>query len=145
MEGCTVRATFFRPPAPSPSSSGPSTSDVPAASPEDGVDRWRDEDDDLAVVCEIVDIGRYALLRELEAGGSIAMVAEAHAVDPQDVIDALVEDQRDDLDERIAYHEVTKEQAAAIRRTIATRAVEFVYGADAAVEPAPSAPGQLRP
>jgi len=66
------------------------------------VDDWRDVDDDVAVVCDVLGLTRHRLLFALDAGASVGDIAVERDIDPQVVVDALVADQQEDLLDRLA-------------------------------------------
>jgi len=92
------------------------------------VANWRELDDDLEVVGEALGVDQRNLEFALDAGATVASLASRYDVPPQFVIDALVVDQYMDLAERLAYHELSDEQAVLIRPTIEPHAHAVVYG-----------------
>jgi hypothetical protein len=96
--------------------------------PAAGVSHWRDGEDDLEVVGEALGVDQRLLQFALDAGATVASLASRYDVSPQFVVDALVVDQYMDLAERLAYHELSDEQAAVIRPTIEPHAHAVVFG-----------------
>jgi transposase-like protein len=76
----------------------------PAWGPGMGVD-W------FAVAAETIGIDEEALSEALEGGQSLADIAQAHGVDPQAVIDAIIEAERALASELVAEGEITQEEA----------------------------------
>jgi hypothetical protein len=72
-------------------------------------------------------------MREIEvvmawrAGDTIAALARRKGIDPKVVIDALIDDQKADLGERVEWGEVRAAQAELMRLTIPSHVVGFVY------------------
>jgi hypothetical protein len=92
------------------------------------VSNWRDGEDDLEVVGEVLGVDQRHLQFALDAGATVVSLASRYDVSPQFVVDALVVDQYMDLAERLEYHELSDEQAALIRPTIEPHAHAVVYG-----------------
>jgi hypothetical protein len=96
--------------------------------PAAGVSHWRDDEDDLEVVGEALGVDQRHLQFALDAGATVASLASRYDVLPQFIVDALVVDQYMDLAERLAYHELSDEQAVLIRPTIEPHAHAVVFG-----------------
>ena len=65
----------------------------------------------VAVAADVLEMERIDLVRELLAGKSIAEVAEAAGVDPQDIIDAFVAQRAEWLQALVDAGRITQEQA----------------------------------
>ena len=104
----------------------------------------------LGVVATTIGIAPADLRTALEGGQSIAAVAKAHGVDPQKVIDALVQDQTAKLDQAVKDGKMTQAQEDKLKAVLPQRVADLVNGVrpprsfgprHAAVPPAPD--GQL--
>ncbi len=80
----------------------------------------------LEVAAEALGITEDELRTELEAGESVATVAEAQDVDLQTVIDALVEDATSRIQERVDAGEIDAAEAAERIAELPDRMAEFV-------------------
>lgn len=65
----------------------------------------------LEVAADAIGISAEDLHTALEDGSTIAEVAQAHDVDPQTVIDALVNDVKSHLDEQVSNGDLTQDEA----------------------------------
>ncbi|MEM7532839.1 MAG: hypothetical protein AAF639_11730 [Chloroflexota bacterium] len=74
-------------------------------------DDFEDYDDGMASIASLIGIDEETLCNELDAGKSIAEVAQANGVDPQTIIDALVAEEQAFIDELVADGEITAEEA----------------------------------
>jgi hypothetical protein len=81
---------------------------------------------DLGVAASTIGVTVDELRSALESGQSVADVANAHGVDPQKVIDALVADAQSKIDERVASGDLTQEQADEIKADLPDRIADFV-------------------
>ena len=80
----------------------------------------------LSVAAEALGMTTADLKSELEAGKSIAQVAEAKGIAPQTVIDALVADAKEVLAKAVAEGRITQAQADARIETLPERMAEVV-------------------
>ena len=78
-----------------------------------------------AVVADLLGIDRSTLRAELEAGNSIADIAEANGIDVQTVVDALIVDAESHIDLAIA-HGLDEERAAERLERVTERIEEGV-------------------
>ena len=102
----------------SSSSSGSSSSSDSAPAPPDfpgprGPHGRHGPHPDLSVAANAIGISEADLRTALESGQSIADVANAHGVDPQTVIDALVADAKAKLADAVTNGDLTQAQADA--------------------------------
>jgi len=108
---------------------------------------------DLSVAASTIGVSEADLKTALQSGQSIADVANAHGVDPQTVIDALVADAQQHLADDVSSGRLTQEQADQISADLATHITDAVNHAGLGGGPggagcpgmgddqAPSAPG----
>jgi hypothetical protein len=87
----------------------------------------RDPHDDLVVVADVLVMREVDVLLGWRAGDTVAAMARRAGVDPKTVIDALIDDQKVDLAQRVEWGEVRAEQAEVMRRAIPSRVVALVY------------------
>jgi uncharacterized protein (DUF433 family) len=80
----------------------------------------------LDTVSTAIGITESDLRDELQDGKTIAEVAEAHDVDPQKVIDAVVAEATKRIDEAVADDELTEERAADLKENVEEHATRFV-------------------
>lgn len=78
------------------------------------------------VVADLLGIDRETLRAELQAGNSIADIAEANGIEVQSVIDALIDDAESHIDLAID-HGMDEEQAAERLERVSERIEEGVY------------------
>jgi uncharacterized protein (DUF433 family) len=83
----------------------------------------------IEVAAETIGIEPSELLAELRDGSTIAEVAEAHGVDPQAVIDAIVAEQRERLDRAVEDGLLTQDEADERAADLEERATDLVNGA----------------
>lgn len=81
---------------------------------------------ELGVVAATIGISESDLRTALQGGTSIADVAKARNVDPQKVIDAVVNDESKRIDDAVTAGRLTSDQAAKIKSTIKDRVTELV-------------------
>lgn len=79
-----------------------------------------------AVVADLLGIDRETLRAELQAGNSVADIAEANGIDVQSVIDALIADAQSHIDLAIS-HGVDEERAAERLERVSERIEEGVF------------------
>ncbi len=82
--------------------------------------------DSLDAAAEAIGVARDALVKALEEGQTLAEVAEANGVDPQAVIDALLERINTTIDEALKDGWLSEEMAEAMRARMADRVEAFV-------------------
>lgn len=82
----------------------------------------------LDVAATAIGIDADALRTELEAGKTIAEVAEANGVDVQTVTDAIVADMQSHLDAAVADGHLTQAQADEMKANAVERATDLVNG-----------------
>jgi uncharacterized protein (DUF433 family) len=80
----------------------------------------------LDTVSTAIGITESALRDELQDGKTIAEVAEAHDVDPQKVIDAVVAEATKRIDEAVADDELTEERATELKENLEEHATRLV-------------------
>jgi uncharacterized protein (DUF433 family) len=80
----------------------------------------------LDTVSTAIGISVDDLRSELEDGKTIAEVAEAHDVDPQKVIDAVVAATTKRIDEAVADDKITEERAASMKENLVDHATRLV-------------------
>ena len=80
----------------------------------------------LAVAADALGMTEAELRTELEAGKSIAQVAEAKNVDIEKVIDALVAERKEHIAAHVAEGKLTQEQADKLLADVETRVTEMV-------------------
>ena len=78
------------------------------------------------IVAETVGIDRKELRTELRSGKTIAEIATAHGVDPQTVVDALVDAANQRVDRAAANGRITAERAAKIKERLPERITRLV-------------------
>lgn len=83
---------------------------------------------DGEVVAGVIGIEVETLREELRSGSSIADVADANGVDPQTVIDALVDEARSHLDLMVESGRLTEDEAAEKAESIEERITARVNG-----------------
>jgi len=83
---------------------------------------------DGEVTAELLGIDVETLRDELRSGNSIADIAEANGVDPQTVIDALVDEAQGHVDLMVEDGRLTADEAATMKERIAERIAARVYG-----------------
>jgi len=83
-----------------------------------------------AVAAEVIGIEVDELRAALQDGSTIAEVAEANDVDPQDVIDAMVANLEEKLDEKVAEGRITEDEAAEKLESKTERITNKVFGID---------------
>ena len=81
-----------------------------------------------AAAAAAIGISEDDLRAALQQGQSLAQVAQAHNVDPQKVIDALVADELKELDQRVASGEITQAQADARKTDLTQHITDRVNG-----------------
>jgi uncharacterized protein (DUF433 family) len=72
---------------------------------------WGFADGPIAAAADVIGIRPVRLLAELRDGSTIADVAEAHGVDPSDVVDAVVASLQERLDAAVDNGWISQEQA----------------------------------
>jgi hypothetical protein len=87
----------------------------------------RDLRDDLIVVAEQLCARETDVVDAWRRGDTVAAMAHHAGIDPKTVIDALIEDRKADLAERVEWGEVRAELAESVRRDMPSRVVAFVY------------------
>jgi hypothetical protein len=81
---------------------------------------------DLSVAASTIGVSESDLRTALQSGQSIADVANAHGVDPQAVIDALVADAQQHLADDVTSGRLTQDQADQISADLATHITDAV-------------------
>jgi hypothetical protein len=81
---------------------------------------------DLSVAASTIGVSEADLKTALQSGQSIADVANAHGVDPQTVIDALVADAQQHLADDVSSGRLTQDQADQIGADLATHITDAV-------------------
>jgi hypothetical protein len=84
--------------------------------------------DDLSVAATAIGISEADLRTAVESGQTIADVAKAKNVDPQKVIDALVQDSLDELAAAVKAGTITQAQADARKADVTQHATDQVNG-----------------
>jgi hypothetical protein len=102
---------------------------VPQTDPSVSTDiaQRRDPENDLLILCIELDICRADIVRALGRGESIVSLAVARGVEPDRLVEALVEDEAFDLAGRVGYDELPH-QANALADLIGEHARSLVYG-----------------
>jgi hypothetical protein len=80
----------------------------------------------LDVAADTIGIDRSDLVKELQAGKTIAEVATAHNVDPQHVIDALVQAATQRIEAAKTAGKITAERATKLEERAPARIAKFV-------------------
>ncbi|HEX6330984.1 MAG TPA: Clp protease N-terminal domain-containing protein [Actinomycetota bacterium] len=80
----------------------------------------------LAVAADAIGIETAELLEAVHDGETIAEVAERQGVDPADVVDAIVAEERDRVEEAVANGRLTQEQADRLLASAEERATNLV-------------------
>ena len=93
---------------------------------EEGEDEDYDDYDPFAIVANLIGIELDTLWEAIDNGQTIAEVANDNGVDPQTIIDALVDDEKAYIDELLAAGEISEEEAAGWSAEAETYMVEFV-------------------
>jgi len=88
---------------------------------------FRDVRDDLVVVAEQLCLRESDVVEAWRRGDTVAALAHRAGIDAKAVIDALVDDQKADLAERVDWGEIRAEHAERIRLAIPSTVVAFVY------------------
>ena len=83
-----------------------------------------------AVAAEVIGIEVDELRAALQDGSTIAEVAEANDVDPQDVIDAMVANLEEKLGEKVAEGRITEDEAVEKLESKTERITNKVFGID---------------
>jgi len=78
------------------------------------------------IVARTIDIDRKELRQEVRSGKTIAEVATAHGVDPQAVVDALVNAANRRIDRAVANGRIRAERAATIKERLPERITRIV-------------------
>ena len=86
----------------------------------------RDEQSFIAVAAEELGLTRAELVDELEAGKTIAQVAEEKGVAPETIANAFVDIRKEQLDARVAEGRLTAEQAAERLAVVETQVTEHL-------------------
>lgn len=81
---------------------------------------------DLSVAAKTIGVSDDDLRSALRSGQSVADVANAHGVDPQTVIDALVADAQQHLADDVSSGRLTQDQADQISADLATHITDAV-------------------
>jgi hypothetical protein len=83
-------------------------------------------------VAEILGMEQDELRAELEGGATLAEIAEANGVDPDDLVDQLVADATERIDEKVAEGRIDEAEAAEKLADKTERIEDKVYGTDTA-------------
>jgi len=141
LAGGAVGTAFFGPgtaiaqtSSSSDSSSTQSTQSTPSTAPDAGTPAPPDGRGphggmhrlDLSVAASTIGVSEADLKTALQSGQSIADVANAHGVDPQTVIDALVADAQQHLADDVSSGRLTQDQADQISADLATHITDAV-------------------
>ncbi len=78
------------------------------------------------IAAQTIGISPKELRSDVKGGQSVAEVAQAHGVDPQTVVDAVVKDLDAKLDKAVADGKVTQERATKIEDRLPTRIDKLV-------------------
>ena len=100
--------------------------------------------DDLAVAAKAIGITEADLRTALQSGKTMADVAKANNVDPQKVIDALVQDGLDELAADVKAGAITQAQADAEKAHVTEHATNMVNGTFRGGPGGPGGPGGHR-
>lgn len=94
----------------------------------------------LAVAAQTIGIDAQQLVSEIRSGKTVAEVAQAHNVDPQNVIDALVAAATKHIDEAVAKGALDASRAAELKSHLVERITKLVNETPhrASAQPAPS-------
>ena len=138
LAGGAVGTAFFGPGTAiaqtSSSSDSSSTQSTPSTAPDAGAPAPPDGRGphggmhrlDLSVAASTIGVSEADLKTALQSGQSIADVANAHGVDPQTVIDALVADAQQHLADDVSSGRLTQDQADQISADLATHVTAAV-------------------
>ncbi len=89
----------------------PAQGELPPAEPPQELAGVEEVVDWFTVAAETIGLDEDALWEALEDGQSIAEIAQAHGVEPQAVIDAVVAAEKEFVDRLVAEGELTQEEA----------------------------------
>ena len=81
----------------------------------------------VSVAADLLGMERADLVAELQAGKTIAQVAEGLGVDPQTIVDAFIAIRTENLAEAVANGCITQEQADLMLENLAEEAAACVY------------------
>lgn len=99
----------------------------------------------LEVAAHTIGIDKADLLKELRAGKTIAEVATSHHVDPQTVIDAIVNAAKDKIEAAQAAGKLTDEQAAKLEQRLPDAVAKLVNNKHQAKAGGKGKDGKRRP
>lgn len=85
-------------------------------------------DGPIAEAATAIGIRPSELVAALRDGATIAQVAEAHGVDPDDVVDAIVADQRDRLERAVRDGVMTRDEADRVLAELEQHVTDLVEG-----------------
>lgn len=80
----------------------------------------------VRTAADTIGIETRALVQEVRGGTTVAQVAQAHNVDPQKVIDAVVAKAKDRIDEAVTNGKITADRANALTQRVTERVTRFV-------------------
>lgn len=111
----------------------PDGGDVPEA--EDGDERGRRHGrsggcGDIEAAAEVIGISVDELRASLESGQSLADIATANDVDPDDLVDALVESATERVEDKLESGRITEDEAAERLAEKTDRIEDRVFGED---------------
>ncbi len=84
----------------------------------------------LDAVAEALGLEADEIKAELEAGSTLAEIAEANDVDPETLVDAMVAAATERVEEKVADGDLTEEEAAEKLAAKADRIEDKVFGSD---------------
>ena len=96
---------------------------------------------DTSVAATAIGINEADLIADLNSGQTMADVAKANNVDPQKVIDALVQDGKDELAAAVTAGTLTQAQADSMQTDLTQRVTDQVNGTFPAHPDGPGGPG----
>lgn len=82
--------------------------------------------EDCDSMAELVGSDCQTLMESLASGDTLAEIAERNGVEPQTVIDTLVERMSDELDAKVASGDLTEAKASALRERLSERISDLV-------------------
>jgi polyhydroxyalkanoate synthesis regulator phasin len=98
--------------------------------------------DMMDAVAAVIGVDAASIVSDLQAGKSLAEIAQAHGVDPQKVIDAITAKITAQIDQGVADGKITAERAAKMKADIAAHVAEMVNEAHAGHGPGMGRPGK---
>jgi ferritin-like protein len=120
----------------------PAASGAPADPAGPGPDAKRGPKPTLAAAATALGISEADLKTALQSGQSLAQIAQAKGVDPNKVIDALVNASKAELADQVKAGTITQAQADARAATLTQRLTEFVNNPGGPGGPGRHGPGE---